>query len=68
MALIYCLLENRDLFVLDEWASEQDGLQKLLLYPVLPVLKAQGKTIIAVPMMISISGMLTVYWNLIMVS
>lgn len=49
MALIYCLLENRELFILDEWASEQDpGFRNYFYTQILPVLKEQGKTVIAV--------------------
>ncbi|AKD53911.1 cyclic peptide export ABC transporter [Spirosoma radiotolerans] len=49
LALIYALMENRDLFVLDEWAAEQDpGFRAYFYEVILSDLKAMGKTVIAV--------------------
>jgi putative ATP-binding cassette transporter len=49
LALIVALVEDRDIYVLDEWAADQDPQFKDLFYDrVLPQLKAQGKTIIAI--------------------
>ncbi|HYE56080.1 MAG TPA: ATP-binding cassette domain-containing protein, partial [Chitinophagaceae bacterium] len=49
MGMIYCLLESREIFVLDEWAAEQDPeFRKYFYTDLLPILKANGKTIIAV--------------------
>lgn len=49
LALIYALLENNPIIVLDEWAAEQDPQFRAYFYKeLLPRFKAQGKTIIAV--------------------
>ena len=49
LALIVALVEDRDIYVLDEWAADQDPQFKDLFYDkVLPQLKAKGKTIIAI--------------------
>jgi len=49
LALIYSLLEEREVLVLDEWAAEQDPHFRAYFYKnVLPELKRLGKTIIAV--------------------
>ncbi|MBC3787166.1 cyclic peptide export ABC transporter [Spirosoma utsteinense] len=49
LALIYALMENRELLVLDEWAAEQDPVFRTYFYEfVLADLKSMGKTIIAV--------------------
>jgi cyclic peptide transporter len=49
LSLIYALLENRDVIVLDEWAAEQDPTFRAYFYQhVLPWFKAMNKTVIAV--------------------
>lgn len=49
MALIYAMLENRPLLVLDEWAADQDPhFRKFFYEQLLPKFRKQGKTIIAV--------------------
>lgn len=49
LALIYVLLENKPLLVLDEWAAEQDPLFRNYFYKeILPELGRMGKTIIAI--------------------
>jgi len=49
LALIYALLENKEVIVLDEWAAEQDPRFRRYFYQqVLPLLKEKGKTIIAI--------------------
>jgi cyclic peptide transporter len=49
LALIYALLEDKEIIVLDEWAAEQDpGFRKYFYEEILPHLKEQGKTIIAI--------------------
>jgi cyclic peptide transporter len=49
LALIYSLLEHKDIIILDEWAAEQDPYFRAYFYTeLLPVLKRAGKTIIAV--------------------
>ncbi len=49
LAMIYALLENRPILVLDEWAAEQDPEFRAYFYQeLLPIFKAFGKTIIAV--------------------
>lgn len=49
MALIYSLLERKDVFIFDEWAAEQDPVFRRYFYTqIIPELKAMGKTVIAV--------------------
>ena len=49
LALIYALLENKPLLVIDEWAAEQDPEFRLYFYEVLlGELRKEGKTIIAI--------------------
>jgi len=49
MSLIFALLEDKPILVLDEWAADQDPhFRKYFYENLLPKLKQQGKTIIAV--------------------
>lgn len=49
LALIYALLENKPLLVIDEWAAEQDPEFRLYFYEVLlSEIRKEGKTIIAI--------------------
>ncbi|MEA3315869.1 MAG: cyclic peptide export ABC transporter [Campylobacterota bacterium] len=49
LALVVSMLDNKPIFVFDEWASDQDPEFRKYFYKViLPRLKEQGKTIIAV--------------------
>ncbi|MBL0743055.1 cyclic peptide export ABC transporter [Chryseolinea lacunae] len=49
LAMVYALMEERDVLVLDEWAAEQDPVFRAYFYKVfLKKLRAMGKTIIAV--------------------
>jgi putative ATP-binding cassette transporter len=49
LALLVALLEDRPILVLDEWAADQDPpFRKYFYETLLPQLKSQGKTIIAV--------------------
>ncbi|MFH6990719.1 cyclic peptide export ABC transporter [Flavobacterium collinsii] len=49
MSLIFALLENKPILVLDEWAADQDPYFRKYFYEILlPKLKEEGKTIIAV--------------------
>lgn len=49
MALIFALLEEKPILVLDEWAADQDPYFRKYFYEkLLPKLKKEGKTIIAV--------------------
>ncbi|ALU43609.1 cyclic peptide export ABC transporter [Pseudoalteromonas rubra] len=49
LALIASILEDKDIYVLDEWAADQDPHFRALFYQeLLPWLKSQGKTVIAV--------------------
>lgn len=49
MSLIFALLEERPIMVLDEWAADQDPQFRRYFYEkLIPQFKAQGKTIIAV--------------------
>ncbi|MBF0452490.1 MAG: ATP-binding cassette domain-containing protein [Candidatus Magnetomorum sp.] len=48
LAFVVSLLENRPIYILDEWAAEQDSTFKNKFYmELLPMLKKRGKTIIA---------------------
>lgn len=49
LAYAICLMEDRDIFILDEFAAEQDpGFRKYFYETLLPTLKERGKTVIAV--------------------
>jgi putative ATP-binding cassette transporter len=49
LALLTAYLENRPIYVFDEWASDQDPMFKEIFYTqILPELKARGKTVIAI--------------------
>lgn len=49
VAMTVALLENRPIFVFDEWAADQDPeFRKYFYQELLPQLRAQGKTVIAV--------------------
>ena len=49
LALIVALLEDRPIYLFDEWAADQDAHFRHLFYTrLLPDLKARGKTVLAV--------------------
>ncbi|MEA5595603.1 cyclic peptide export ABC transporter [Rivularia sp. UHCC 0363] len=49
LALLTAYLENRPIYVFDEWASDQDPVFKEIFYnKLLPELKQRGKTVIAI--------------------
>lgn len=49
LALLNAYLEDRPIYVFDEWASDQDPMFKRIFYlEILPELKARGKTVIAI--------------------
>lgn len=49
LALMTAYLENRPIYIFDEWAADQDPVFKEIFYYVLlPELKAKGKTVIAI--------------------
>ncbi|WP_422090860.1 ATP-binding cassette domain-containing protein [Tenacibaculum ovolyticum] len=49
VALIYSLLEDKDVIILDEWAAEQDPEFRAYFYKnIIPKLKENGKTVISV--------------------
>jgi putative ATP-binding cassette transporter len=49
LALLVAYLEDRPLYLFDEWAADQDPLYKEVFYKrLLPELKARGKTVVAV--------------------
>lgn len=49
LSLIYALMENKEILLLDEWAAEQDPRFKAYFYEkLLPEFKKAGKTVIAV--------------------
>lgn len=49
LGLIYSLLENKDIFIFDEWAAEQDPeFRKYFYESIIPELKSRGKTVIAI--------------------
>lgn len=49
LALLQSWLENRPIYLFDEWAADQDPEFKAVFYlELLPMLKAEGKTVIAI--------------------
>ncbi|HEX4499128.1 MAG TPA: cyclic peptide export ABC transporter [Thermoanaerobaculia bacterium] len=49
LALLAAYLEDRPIYVFDEWASDQDPMFKeIFYYQILPELKAKGKTVIVI--------------------
>jgi putative ATP-binding cassette transporter len=49
LALVSSYLENRDIYLFDEWAADQDPVFKRVFYKeLLPELKAHGKTVIVI--------------------
>ncbi len=49
LALIYSILEEKDIFIFDEWAAEQDPYFRKYFYTqIIPDLKSKGKTIVAI--------------------
>ena len=49
LALLGAVLEDRPLYLFDEWAADQDPVFKRIFYAqILPMLKARGKVIIAI--------------------
>ena len=49
LALLVAALENRPIFVFDEWAAEQDpGFKEVFYRQIVPELRAAGKTIVAI--------------------
>lgn len=49
LALVAALVEDRPIYVLDEWAAEQDPLFKRTFYElILPALRGQGKTVLVI--------------------
>jgi ABC-type siderophore export system fused ATPase/permease subunit len=49
LALIYSVLEDKDVFIFDEWAAEQDPeFRKYFYENIIPDLKSKGKTVIAI--------------------
>jgi putative ATP-binding cassette transporter len=49
LALISAILEDKEIYVLDEWAADQDPHFRHVFYTqIIPWLKSKGKTIVAV--------------------
>lgn len=49
LAMVVCLIEDKPVFVLDEWAADQDpGFREMYYRELLPELRRRGKTVIAV--------------------
>jgi putative ATP-binding cassette transporter len=49
LALLTAYMENREIWVLDEWAADQDPIFRDIFYhEILPELKAKGKTLIVI--------------------
>lgn len=49
MALLVAFLEDRDIYVFDEWAADQDPVFKRVFYHnILPELKARGKAVVVI--------------------
>ncbi|SQA97171.1 ABC transporter ATP-binding protein YojI [Cedecea neteri] len=49
LALLQAWLENRPFYLFDEWAADQDpGFKEVFYKVLLPMLKAEGKTVLAI--------------------
>jgi putative ATP-binding cassette transporter len=49
VALLVALLEDRDMYVFDEWAADQDPAFKRIFYcEILPLLRAKGKAVVVI--------------------
>lgn len=49
VALLLCYLDNKDIYVFDEWAADQDVVFREFFYrELLPKMKEEGKTVIAI--------------------
>lgn len=49
LALLVAFLDDKDLYVFDEWAADQDPhFKKVFYFDILPSLKARGKAVIAI--------------------
>jgi len=49
LALLTAFLEDRHIYVFDEWAADQDpAFKRVFYYQILPALKARGKTVVVV--------------------
>lgn len=49
LALLVAFLDDKDLYVFDEWAADQDPhFKKIFYFDILPSLKARGKAVIAI--------------------
>ncbi|MDN3720436.1 ATP-binding cassette domain-containing protein [Roseibium salinum] len=49
LAMILCMLEDREVYIFDEWAADQDSHFRDVFYrEMLPDFKARGKTVLAV--------------------
>lgn len=49
LALFIAYLENRDIYILDEWAADQDTqFKKVFYHSLLPSLRARGKTVVVI--------------------
>jgi len=49
LALLLAMMENKSILILDEWAAEQDPVNRRLFYTEwLPLIRSMGKTVIAV--------------------
>lgn len=49
LALLVAFLDNKELYVFDEWAADQDpNFKKIFYLEILPRLKAQGKSVVAI--------------------
>lgn len=49
LALLVAFLDDKNLYVFDEWAADQDPhFKKIFYFDILPSLKAQGKAVIAI--------------------
>ncbi|XOV80936.1 MAG: cyclic peptide export ABC transporter [Aestuariibacter sp.] len=49
IALLVSFLDDRELFIYDEWAADQDPVYKNVFYKdIIPSLKAQGKTVVII--------------------
>lgn len=49
LALLVAFVENKELYLFDEWAADQDpGFKEIFYHEILPSLKARGKAVVAI--------------------
>ena len=62
LALLTAYLEDRPVYIFDEWAADQDfEFREFFYYEIIPGLKRRNKTVIVIAMMIVTSTWLTAW-------